>query len=131
MLFTLGAQQIKKVHSDFNYLPLDFDSMTRFRCLPLRFIAPPSLEELEQRLRSRGTETEEGSMRLVPMLSSSGVIFSQKTVLVVGLGSSGEGPDPASQRQELLGRTAQAWSIPPEVKWSGTSSMKTSSVQFW
>eukprot|EP00434_Breviolum_minutum_P017253 symbB.v1.2.015230.t1/scaffold1132.1/size136097/1 len=38
-----GARQIKKIHSDFNYL----------------FIAPPSLEALEKRLRSRGTETEE------------------------------------------------------------------------
>ena len=38
-----GAQQIKKLHSDFKYL----------------FIAPPSLDSLEKRLRSRGTETED------------------------------------------------------------------------
>ncbi|CAK9078685.1 unnamed protein product [Durusdinium trenchii] len=38
-----GARQIKKIHSDFNYL----------------FIAPPSVESLEKRLRARGTETEE------------------------------------------------------------------------
>lgn len=34
-------------------------------CCVLRFIAPPSLEALEKRLRSRGTETEESAAKLI------------------------------------------------------------------